>query len=1367
MNKFLIIIFEVLILLSLTQAADVAMVVKDASSLSFKYEQSIKQMLEHEGHSITLIDKNNQAGIDYSDYDLILIVGRPSNVYSYEHLDDFVADIPVNEHPTLAIGYRYINDFGWGSVSTIYTDQLQRIFIPENEHMITSDYSGYVTVHTVEGKTIQSLNKGSTNLTSLASIYNNGNNQIISVADSGTKLSNGDITQKRVVFFGINYPVYWTEDAKNLFLNSIQWILNPEDLDSDGFPAYFDCDDEDSLINPDAIEVPYDGVDNNCDGFDLADVDGDGYCKEDYLIINKTLQCPFEMGISGTDCNDNDPTINPGSEDSIKNCVNELPLLLDIISPQIWEEDDLHYLDLSQYFSDPDGDRLEFNISKTSDDENITVSFLWNGLVRFEGKKDWNGEDWVIFSASDGKLKTETNNVSLVVLPINDAPVLDEISDITVNESDLIEFNVSAIDVDGDVLAYCINQLPEGAEFVNQLFSWTPNYFQAGMYYLVFNVTDGEKWDKEYVTIRVKNINRAPVLETIEKQIIQEDISKFILVNASDLDEESLIYEVINKNTSEVNCRLDGSYLNIVPALNWNGNASCEIQVSDGDLTDMQLIEIEVLPANDAPVLQNIDDIALNENELVEIFAFATDVEEDVLTYSINDSKFTDNGNGSFSWQTNYTDSGTYYFNVSVSDGELSEYQIIKVIVRDKNKPPVIEPIGDAMIDEDSGFSLVGNLTASDFDGVIAKFEVAEEKLNEVDCEISENVLGITPAKDFYGNASCVIRVYDDDGDYDEATINILVNNINDAPEIILSWPDFNPLITENGETYFRITWKDIDSSVKNITWYKDDVPDGIGEHYTFIGDGNIGESEIKVIVDDGEKSDSVEWIIETTKIPIAKTYDGSTTDFTGMTDVELEFVNLVLEKTSFGKIEFLEPVDLRDVADLDRYSDIQNGLGGMDSNVYPVFKNKKVRLTFYNLNFEKTPTLYYDSKFTMNPLEITQICSDLFCSNINYEDNELSFEINGFSSFMAGDTLTCEQQGGNICGINEVCKEDFLEARDSNFCCPTKCVPDFRDVGICEVPNSDIKLTIKNPDDGDVFKPGKMIEIEVKIKNNLDEKVDFDVGVFLYDLSEGKFIESAEENIKIKSGELGTIDLNIEIPEDIEEREFYVFIKVQDDDNESLCNEDYVKIEIEREDDDVVIDEFKISPIIVSEGDLLEAIVKVKNIGSDEQEEVYVVVENKELGIYEKSEEFDIEEFDKDDTEKLSFLIRIPEAEENDYELKATVFFADGDEKNSRSVIFSVMNGASADKTKSEVGEVISLGDYSGESLSSIKKSSTTNEGVISLNSKENQEKANSESISPIADFFKTGRGIGLGFTFFILLILFVIVVILIQKEE
>ncbi len=73
------------------------------------------------------------------------------------------------------------------------------------------------------------------------------------------------------------------------------------DADGDGYWDITDCDDTDPTIHPGAAETPYDGVDQDCDGSDLTDVDGDGYEAPD---------------VGGSDCDDTDETVYPGAPDA-------------------------------------------------------------------------------------------------------------------------------------------------------------------------------------------------------------------------------------------------------------------------------------------------------------------------------------------------------------------------------------------------------------------------------------------------------------------------------------------------------------------------------------------------------------------------------------------------------------------------------------------------------------------------------------------------------------------------------------------------------------------------------------------------------------------------------------------------------------------------------------------------------------------------------------------------------------------------------------------------------------------------------------------------------------------------------------------
>ncbi len=106
-------------------------------------------------------------------------------------------------------------------------------------------------------------------------------------------------------------PVVVVDQSDNC-LDPVPWFA---DIDADGFgdpdaivrdckapPGFVaeagDCHDGDSTVFPGALEVPYDGLDNDCSGGDLCDVDGDG------LEIYGDPDCP-----DGTDCDDSSPSI--------------------------------------------------------------------------------------------------------------------------------------------------------------------------------------------------------------------------------------------------------------------------------------------------------------------------------------------------------------------------------------------------------------------------------------------------------------------------------------------------------------------------------------------------------------------------------------------------------------------------------------------------------------------------------------------------------------------------------------------------------------------------------------------------------------------------------------------------------------------------------------------------------------------------------------------------------------------------------------------------------------------------------------------------------------------------------------------------
>jgi Cysteine-rich secretory protein family/Putative metal-binding motif len=86
--------------------------------------------------------------------------------------------------------------------------------------------------------------------------------------------------------------------------NHLRETLNSPDIDGDGYTeGQGDCNDQNAAMNPGAVDICGDGIDQDCSGSDPVcdpldpDIDGDGYTE------------------SQGDCNDDNAAINPGAID--------------------------------------------------------------------------------------------------------------------------------------------------------------------------------------------------------------------------------------------------------------------------------------------------------------------------------------------------------------------------------------------------------------------------------------------------------------------------------------------------------------------------------------------------------------------------------------------------------------------------------------------------------------------------------------------------------------------------------------------------------------------------------------------------------------------------------------------------------------------------------------------------------------------------------------------------------------------------------------------------------------------------------------------------------------------------------------------
>jgi hypothetical protein len=98
---------------------------------------------------------------------------------------------------------------------------------------------------------------------------------------------------------------------------------------------------------------------------------------------------------------------------------------------------------------------------------------------------DNHGYSDITVQIEDEELESATDVFRVTVNPVNDAPVLDFIANITANEEDLIQINPNASDADNDTLTYSFTAP------LNSTGGWQTGMGDAGSYAVNVSVDDG------------------------------------------------------------------------------------------------------------------------------------------------------------------------------------------------------------------------------------------------------------------------------------------------------------------------------------------------------------------------------------------------------------------------------------------------------------------------------------------------------------------------------------------------------------------------------------------------------------------------------------------------------------------------------------------------------------------------------------------------------------------------------------------------------------------------------------------------------------------------------------------------------------
>ncbi len=331
--------------------------------------------------------------------------------------------------------------------------------------------------------------------------------------------------------------------------------------------------------------------------------------------------------------------------------VNEVPIL------KVREGDVVSFPNLR--VTDPDGDPVTYTFSSP-----LAADGTWQTKIGDAGQYK------IKISASDGK-SIVSQDVLIIVEPRNAPPIIKDLGELTFREGDKIELNPSVTDNDGDQVQISYSGWMTGN-------SKLTTYDDAGTYQVTITADDGKSATQRTVTLKILNVNRAPVISPIDAVTIKAGQKVTVKPQGSDPDGDVISYKFSEPLDESGSWRPEEEDV---------GVKMITVTASDGFLETSVRFNLTVEQQNSAPTIQIQSPINVRENDLVVLTPVVQDADGDPVTVTYSGWMTTSTK------QTGFSDQGTHVVTITASDGKTSSTADVTINVQDVNRPPSFQDL--------------------------------------------------------------------------------------------------------------------------------------------------------------------------------------------------------------------------------------------------------------------------------------------------------------------------------------------------------------------------------------------------------------------------------------------------------------------------------------------------------------------------------------------------------------------------------------------------------------------------------------------------------------------------------------------------
>ncbi len=303
-----------------------------------------------------------------------------------------------------------------------------------------------------------------------------------------------------------------------------------------------------------------------------------------------------------------------------------------------------------------------------------------------------------------------------------------------------------------------------------------------------------------------------------------------LLAQASDIDSDVLDIqnlELVGDNAEHATLtdNGDGTWT-VTPDENFYGEIELGYQVTDGELTDDNIININFEAVNDAPIVSG--PIVLSTDEDVgitfsadDLLANASDVEGDALSisdisYSGDNGELVDNGDGTYTFMPNENFNGEVDIDYKVFDGTDEVDTHLDLTVIPVNDVPVPgAPLHTQMLENGTIIIEAKDLLsgATDVDGDILHIEnlLLVDQSQGTLTDNGDSTFTFEPTSNFYGEVNLTFDISDGQASA-PSTAKIDVEIVNEGPEV--SGP-VDAVVDEDGS--ITITQEDLLANATDV----------------------------------------------------------------------------------------------------------------------------------------------------------------------------------------------------------------------------------------------------------------------------------------------------------------------------------------------------------------------------------------------------------------------------------------------------------------------------------------------------------------------------------------------------------------------